>query len=102
MRALYKAQEVRVARARLKQRIACGELSVVDVLLEPPTEATTWRLGEVLASQRHWGAARCERFLQRAGIDERKPVGRLTERQRRVLAEQLASHRRDERLHLRS
>jgi hypothetical protein len=93
MRALQKAQQVRRGRAQLKRRIAGGEVSVADVLLSPPTEAATWGLGEILTSQRRWGTARCRRFLRRAGIDERKPIGRLTERQRRVLVEQLTAER---------
>ena len=37
-------------------------------------------------SQRRWGSTRCRKFLSRNHIVETKPVGTLTERQRRMLA----------------
>ena len=41
-------------------------------------------------SQRGWGPRRCQRFLTRLGIPKRKPIGALTDRQRLLLAAQLA------------
>ena len=46
MRALERANAVRLARAELKRRIAEGEASAADVLLNPPTEALSWAIGE--------------------------------------------------------
>ena len=46
-------------------------------------------MAELLASQRNWGGARSRKFLSRNGISEAKRVGELTERQRRLLADQL-------------
>jgi hypothetical protein len=89
MRALRSANEVRLARAQLRRRIAAGELSAADVILGPPRKARTWQLMEVLSSQRQWGQARTRRFLASAQIDGRKPIGTLTDRQRRLLAAQL-------------
>jgi hypothetical protein len=40
-------------------------------------------------SQRRWGTTRCRKFLVRNQINETKAVGTLTERQRRLLADQL-------------
>jgi hypothetical protein len=40
-------------------------------------------------SQRRWGNTRCRKFLYRNQISELKPIGQLTERQRRMLAAQL-------------
>ena len=37
-------------------------------------------------SQRRWGSTRCRKFLSRNHIVETKPVGSLTDRQRRMLA----------------
>jgi hypothetical protein len=89
MRALERANEIRLARAELKRRIADGETSAADVLSDPPPEADTWALGDLLMSQRRWGVTRCRKFLSRFQLTETKPIGALTERQRRVLAEQL-------------
>lgn len=91
MRALERANEIRLARADLKRRIADGEVSAAQVILAPPREATTWALGELLMSQRRWGGTRCRKFLSRFQINETKAVGDLTDRQRRLLATQLES-----------
>src|SRR5947209_19502193 len=91
LRALERPNEIRLARAELKRRIAEGEVSVADVLLEPPSEAGSWAIGDLLMSQRRWGTSRCRKFLFRHHITETKPVNALTERQRRLLAGQLES-----------
>ncbi|MDQ6836084.1 MAG: hypothetical protein M3016_07835 [Actinomycetota bacterium] len=46
-------------------------------------------MSELLMSQRRWGSTRCRKFLSRNQIVETKPVGKLTDRQRRLLAEGL-------------
>ena len=89
LRALERANEVRLARAELKRRIAEGETSAAEVILTPPEEATSWTVGDLLMSQRRWGNTRCRKFLALNQISEMKKIGALTERQRRMLAEQL-------------
>ena len=91
LRALEQANAVRLARAELKRRIARGEVSAAEVILGCPDEALKWTLAELLASQRRWGSTRCRKFLERNNISEIKPIGSLTERQRRLLAGQLQS-----------
>jgi hypothetical protein len=91
LRALERANEVRLARAELKRRIAEGESSVAEVLRDPPHAAQSWAIGELLTCQRRWGSTRCRKFLSRHQIVETKPVGKLTERQRRMLVDQLES-----------
>ncbi len=86
LRALERANQIRLARAGLKRRIATGEMTAAEVLLTPPKEAESWSVGELLMSQRRWGSTRCHKFLFRNQILETKPIGKLTERQRRVLA----------------
>ncbi len=89
LRALQRANEIRLARAELKRQISDGEVSVADVLLEVPRHASSWAVGDLLMSQRRWGASKCRKFLWKNRINETKPVGALTERQRRLLAAQL-------------
>jgi hypothetical protein len=89
LRALERANAVRLARAELKRRIAEGEASAADVILDPPAEAFSWAIGELLMSQRRWGNTRCRKFLSRHHITETKTLGALTDRQRRLLADQL-------------
>lgn len=91
LRALERANEVRLARAELKRRIADGAISAADVILEPPKEARSWAVGDLLLSQRRWGTTRCRKFLVRNQVNETKPLDQLTERQRRLLAAQLGS-----------
>lgn len=89
LQALARANEIRLARAELKRRISYGSVSAAEVILDPPTEAHSWAIGELLLSQRRWGSTRCRKFLMRNQIAETKPVGALTERQRHLLAQQL-------------
>jgi hypothetical protein len=89
MRALERANEIRLARAAIKRRIALGEVSAAEVILECPDAADSWPVGELLMSQRRWGSTRCRKFLNRNGIVETKPIGTLTERQRHLLADML-------------
>ena len=91
MRALERANAVRLARAELKRRIAEGEATAADIILDPPAEALSWAVGELLMSQRRWGTTKCRKFLGRYHITETKTVGALTDRQRRLLAGQLES-----------
>jgi hypothetical protein len=91
LRALERANEVRLARAELKRRIAEGELCAAEVILTNPPEVATWTVGELLRSQRRWGGTRCRKFLGRNQISEVKRIETLTERQRHLLVAQLGS-----------
>lgn len=84
--ALRQANRVRVARAELKRKVAGNEASVADVVTQCPWEAASMEIGDLIRSQRRWGAARCRRLLVSVGLPENKHVGTLTDRQRRLLA----------------
>src|SRR4051812_37795861 len=84
--ALQRANEVRLARAELKRRIASQGLSAAQVVLECPWEADSMEISDVLMSQRRWGRARCRRVLLSLGMPENKQLGTLTQRQRFELA----------------
>ena len=84
--ALRQANRVRVARAELKRKVAREELSVAEVVVGCPWEAASMEIGDLIRSQRRWGAARCRRLLVAVGLPENKHVGTLTDRQRNVLA----------------
>jgi hypothetical protein len=86
LRALERANAVRLARAELKRRIAEGDVSASQVILACPPEVASWSVAELLMSQRRWGGTKCRKFLSRHHIIETKPIGALTERQRRLLA----------------
>lgn len=86
LRALDRANKIRLGRATLKRRIALGEVSAAEIILSCPEAAASWPVGDLLMSQRRWGTTRCRKFLSRNHIVETKPVGTLTDRQKRVLA----------------
>jgi hypothetical protein len=86
MRALERANRVRLARAELKRQVAEGELAAAEVVLDCPWEAESMRIADLLTSQHRWGRTRCRRFLAGLGISENKPIGSMTERQRQALA----------------
>jgi hypothetical protein len=89
MRALARANQVRLARAELKRRIATGEVGVSEVILECLWEADSMAVADLLMSQRRWGQTRCRKFLSQIPMSEKKTVGSMTERQRRTLAAML-------------
>lgn len=90
LRALARANEVRLARAELKRQIAEGEIDPAGVFLGAPWEARSMSVTDVLKSQRRWGTTRCRKFLFPLAIPENKPVGSLTERQRHAISDRLA------------
>ena len=95
MRALQRANEVRLARAQLKRRVAFGKTDVAEVILECPWEADSMAVADLLVSQRRWGQIRCHKLLARLPMSEKKTVGSMTDRQRHALAAMLSSAERD-------
>jgi hypothetical protein len=89
MRALQRANEVRLARADLKRRVATGEIPASEVILESPWEAESMAVADLLMSQRRWGQTRCRKFLSQIPMSEKKTIGSMTDRQRRTLAAML-------------
>jgi hypothetical protein len=86
LRALARANEVRLARAELKRQVADGEITAAHVILECPWEAASMTVSDLLTSQRRWGSTRCRKLLQSVPMSENKTVGSMTERQRQALA----------------
>jgi hypothetical protein len=86
LRALARANRVRLARAELKRQIAGEEISASQVILDCPWEAASMSISDLLMCQRRWGRARCRRLLVSLGVPENKQIGTLTQRQRGALA----------------
>ena len=91
MRALERANKVRLARAELKRRVAMGEIDVAEVILDCPWEAQSMAVADLLMSQRRWGQTRCRKFLAQIPMSEKKTIGSMTDRQRRTLAAMLTA-----------
>jgi hypothetical protein len=86
LRALEYANRVRLARARMKRKIAAGELAAADVVLSCPWQAHSMSISDLLMSQKRWGRTRCRRLLMSINVPENKQIGTLTERQRLALS----------------
>lgn len=87
LEALALANQVRNDRAVVKRQVKSGELTVVEVLADPPVCCETMAVGELLRAQRDWGPRRCRRLLSRASVSEIRRIGDLTERQRSLIAD---------------
>lgn len=93
MRALAEANRVRLARAALKRAVEADEVDAADVVRELPWEVETMTVGELLRAQRRWGRTRTRKFLAILALSENRELGRLTLRQRSLLAGELDSKR---------
>ncbi len=91
MQALARANRVRLARAELKRSIARGDVEAADVIRECPWETESMTLAELLTSQRRWGRTRARKFLLALALSENKRLGTLTDRQRALVAAELAT-----------
>lgn len=91
MRALERANQVRLARAELKRRVSMDEIDAAEVILACPWEAQSMAVADLLMSQRRWGQTRCRKFLAQIPMSEKKTIGTMTDRQRRTLAALLCS-----------
>ena len=86
LQALQRANAVRLARAELKRRVSLGEIGAADVVEDPPWEAGSMTVSDLLTSQHRWGHTRCRRLLHAVPLSENKTIGSMTDRQRRALA----------------
>ena len=93
MQALEHANRIRLARASLKRAVAAGLVDAAEIVKDPPTEVESMSVGELLRSQRRWGRTRARKFLFSLALNENRELGRLTERQRTLLASELEAKR---------
>ena len=98
LRALARANEVRLARAELKRRVLDGETTAAEVILDAPWEAVTMTVADLLMSQRRWGRKRCRKLLEGIPMSETRTVGSMTDRQRLAVACALGRQSDDPRL----
>ncbi len=93
MQALEHANRIRLARASLKRAVAAGQVDAAEIVRNPPLEVESMSVGELLRSQRRWGRTRARKFLFSMALNENRELGRLTDRQRIVLATELEAKR---------
>jgi hypothetical protein len=90
LQALERANEIRLARAAVKRRVATGDLPAAQVVLTCPPEVEGMPVSDLLMSQHRWGRTRCRKLLAAVPLSETKRLGSMTERQKRALAELLS------------
>lgn len=96
MEALDRANKVRLTRAATKRSVARGDIPAADVILECPWEVESMAIGELLNSQRRWGRTRTRKFLLGVALNENKPIGKMTPRQRALVAALLKEKKSDQ------
>lgn len=87
--ALVHANEIRSARKTLKLDVKAKRVSMADVLLAPPAEVASMKVGELLRSVPQFGPVKTDKWLRRRMISPSKTFGGMTERQRGELASDL-------------
>ena len=97
LRALERANRVRLNRATLKRRLRAGEVAAADAILCSSRDTDTMTVAELLLNQRGWGPTRSAKVLRSVSLSEKKALGSLTERQRVMLAAVLSSRENKER-----
>jgi hypothetical protein len=89
LRALAKANEVRVARAQLKRELAAGRIELARLVAEPPACVQTAKVRELLLAVPRIGPVGADRALARCRIAHAKTIAGLSERQRAELVVEL-------------
>lgn len=85
LRALQRANEIRLARADLKKRLAAGERRLDELLREAPEFAHGAKIYDLLLAVPKLGPVRARHLLAHYRISETKTLGGLSERQRSEL-----------------
>ena len=90
MIALRQANEVRSARAKLKQELRQGNVRLEEILASRPDYLSSAEVGELLVAVPKIGPAKAARLLSTARVSESKTIGGLSHRQRACLIELLS------------
>ena len=89
MQALAHANRIRLARAALKRQVRSGDSNAADVVRSCPFEVEPMTVSALLRAPQRWGRTRSRKFLSSLALNENRQLGRLTERQRQLLANEL-------------
>lgn len=87
--ALRRANAVRMGHSKLKRDIAAGKLTAAQAFADPRATGSL-TVSALLRAQPHWGNNRARKFCRALAIRENRPVVELTERQRKMIAAELA------------
>lgn len=92
MAALVWANEVRMARAKLKRELRYSPMDVIDVIYEPPEWAETMKLIDVLLALPKFGRVKVNKIMVREQISASKTLGGLSKRQRDAILRAVSRH----------
>jgi hypothetical protein len=96
MFALRQANEVRSARAKLKQELRLGKVRLEEILAARPDYLSSAEVVEYLVAVPKIGPAKAARLLSTARVSQSKTIGGLSHRQRACLIELLSRLRLDQ------
>jgi hypothetical protein len=85
MEALKRANDIRVRRAQLKKDLKSGEVTIEQILREPPEFVSTAKVFDMLLAVPKFGRVKAQRMLNQCRISQSKTVGGLSDRQRQEL-----------------
>src|SRR3954452_19624173 len=85
MEALKRANDIRVKRAQLKKDLKSGDVSIDEILKDPPEEVSTAKVFNMLMAAPRCARARPPRLLTQCRISQSKTIGGLSDRQRQEL-----------------
>lgn len=85
MEALRRANDIRVKRAQLKKDLKSGDVSIEEILRNPPAFVSTAKVFDMLMAVPKFGRVKAQRLLNQCRISQSKTVGGLSDRQRHEL-----------------
>ena len=83
--ALKRANDIRVKRAQLKKDLKSGDVSIEQILRDPPEFVSTAKVFDMLMAVPKFGRVKAARLLNQCRISQSKTVGGLSDRQRQEL-----------------
>lgn len=90
MEALRRANDIRSERAKLKERLRNGEVSIAEVLEDPPACVHTAKVLDLVLAAPKFGRVKANKLLERCRVSSSKTVNGLTPRQRKELLDTLS------------
>jgi len=85
MEALKRANDIRVKRAQLKKNLKAGDVSIEEILANPPEYVSTAKVFDMLLAVPKFGRVKATRLLTQCRISQSKTIGGLSDRQRHEL-----------------
>lgn len=88
--ALVLANQVRFARARMKQQLRAGALDAAVLVRTPPDYLASMKTHKFLIALPGWGPSKARKVMGRTRISDAKTIGGLSDRQRDELVAAVA------------